>query len=68
MFTVTPISYAKIETSMNARFVVAMATYAILAILGALTLTGKIRMALWIFLGGLAAKTAIAVASRKGEP
>ena len=51
---------------MNARFAVAMATYAALAILGAVTLTGKIRVALWIFLGGLAAKTVIYVASRRG--
>ena len=43
-----------------------MAAYAILAILGAVTLTGKIRIALWIFLGGLAAKTVIAVAARRG--
>jgi hypothetical protein len=53
---------------MNARFVAAMAAYALLAILGALTLTGKIRIALWIFLGGLAVKTVIATASGRGDP
>ena len=53
---------------MNVRFAVAMAAYAILALLGAVTLTGNIRLALWIFLGGLAAKTVIAVlASRRGD-
>jgi hypothetical protein len=53
---------------MNVRFVVAMAAYALLAILGTITLTGKIRTALWIFLGGLAVKTAIAAAARRGDP
>jgi hypothetical protein len=52
---------------MNVRFVVAMAAYALLAILGTVTLTGKIRTALWIFLGGLAVKTAIAAAARRGD-
>jgi hypothetical protein len=52
---------------MNARFAIAMATYAALALLGAVTLTGKIRVALWIFLGGLAVKTVIAVAARRGD-
>ncbi len=52
---------------MNARFAAAMAAYALLAILGAVTLSGKIRTALWIFLGGLAAKTVIAVASRRHD-
>ena len=52
---------------MNARFATAMAAYAALAILGAVTLTGNIRIALWIFLGGLAVKTVIVVASRRGD-
>ena len=50
---------------MNIRFAAAMAAYAILAFLGAVTLSGKIRIALWIFLGGLAVKTVIAVAAQK---
>ena len=50
---------------MNSRFVVAMAVYAVLALAGTLTLTGKIRQALWIFLAGLAAKTVIAVAAKR---
>jgi len=49
---------------MNVRFSVAIAAYAVLAILGAILLSGKIRAALWIFLGGLAAKTAIAMARK----
>jgi hypothetical protein len=44
-----------------------MAAYALLALLGAFTLTGKIRIALWIFLGGLAVKTLIAVAAARGD-
>ena len=51
---------------MNVRFVWAIAAYAVLALLGAFTLTGKIRIALWIFLGGLTAKTLIVMAQRRG--
>ena len=50
---------------MNYRFTAAMIAYAMLALLGAVTLTGKIRIALWIFLGGLAVKTVIAVAAQR---
>ncbi|HTI51897.1 MAG TPA: hypothetical protein VL475_13130 [Planctomycetaceae bacterium] len=52
---------------MKVRFAVAMTTYALLALLGAVTLTGKIRAALWIFLGGLAVKTMIAMAAHKSD-
>ena len=52
---------------MNVRFAVAMAVYAVLAALGAILLTGKIRAALWILLGGLAAKTVIAMAQGRGD-
>jgi hypothetical protein len=52
---------------MKVRFAAAMAVYAILAILGGFTLTGKMRIALWIFLGGLALKTLIVMAQRKDE-
>jgi hypothetical protein len=45
---------------MNTRFLWAMATYAILALLAALTLEGLMRNAVWILLGGLAVKTYIA--------
>ena len=37
-----------------------MGTYAILALLAALTLEGLMRNAVWILLGGLALKTCIA--------
>jgi hypothetical protein len=52
---------------MNARLVAAMGAYAVLALLGAILLTGKMRLAVWIFLGGLAAKTLIAMAQRRGD-
>jgi hypothetical protein len=52
---------------MNVRFATAMAAYAVLAILATFLFTGKVRAALWIFLGGLAVKTLIVVASRKDE-
>jgi hypothetical protein len=45
---------------MNTRFLWAMGTYAILALLAALTLEGLMRNAVWILLGGLAVKTYIA--------
>ena len=41
------------------RFYMAMGTYAVLAILAGLTLDGKMRLAVWIFLGGLALRTVI---------
>ena len=44
-----------------------MIIYALLALLGAILLTGKIRAALWIALGGLAAKTVIVMAQRRGD-
>lgn len=37
-----------------------MAAYAVLALIGTFVLTGKMRLALWIFLAGLVAKTLIA--------
>jgi hypothetical protein len=45
---------------MFTRFLWAMGTYAVLAMLAAFTLDGKMRTAVWIFLGGLAVKTLIA--------
>jgi hypothetical protein len=38
----------------------AMGAYAVLALLASFTLDGVFRIAVWIFLGGLAAKTLIA--------
>jgi hypothetical protein len=45
---------------MNTRFLWAMGTYAVLALLAALTLEGLMRDAVWILMGGLAVKTYIA--------
>jgi len=46
---------------MNRRFLYAMLTYALLAILAAFTLDGIIRIATWVLLGGFALKTYLAV-------
>jgi hypothetical protein len=37
--------------------IAAMAAYAMLAALATFTLSGKMRVAVWIFLGGMAVKT-----------
>lgn len=42
---------------MRNRYHAAMACYLAMAVAGGLQLSGKIRLALWIFLGGLALKT-----------
>jgi hypothetical protein len=47
-------------TSLDKRFYAAMSAYAVLATLAALTLEGKMRLAVWIFVGGLALRTIIA--------
>ena len=45
---------------MKNRFLAAMAAYAALATAAGYTLDGKMRLAVWIFLGGLALRTLIA--------
>jgi len=45
---------------MQQRFYRAMTAFAVLALLAGFTLDGKFRIAVWIFLGGLALKTCIA--------
>jgi hypothetical protein len=45
---------------MNKRLLAAMSTYAILALLATFTLDGKMRIAIWVLMGGLALKTLIA--------
>jgi hypothetical protein len=45
---------------MQKRFYRAMAAYVVLALSAAFTLDGKFRIAVWIFLAGLAVKTCIA--------
>ena len=49
----------KVPTSTR-RYVAGMLIYGALAVLAGLTLDGNIRIATWIFLGGLALKTCIA--------
>jgi hypothetical protein len=51
----------------NLRFGAAMAVYAILAILAGFTLTGNIRLATWIFLGGIALKTYLVVLKHRAD-
>ena len=46
---------------MNRRFLYALLTYAVLAILAAVTLDGLIRIATWVLLAGFALKTYLAV-------
>jgi hypothetical protein len=42
------------------KFYLALASYAVIALLAAVTLDGKFRWVVWIFLGGLALRTYIA--------
>lgn len=46
------------------KFIAAMICYGILAFLAGLTLEGRIRAAVWIFLGGIAIKTVLVVLKR----
>ena len=50
---------------MDLRFIAAMSFYALLAVLAGLTLTGDIRIATWIVLGGIALKTCLVVLKRR---
>jgi hypothetical protein len=47
------------------RFIAAMSSYIILGVLAGFTLEGRIRLAVWIFLGGIAIKTVLAVLKRQ---
>lgn len=46
------------------KFIAAMSAYGILALLAGFTLDGRIRLATWIFLGGIAIKTVLVVLKR----
>ena len=46
--------------SRKRKFYIAMASYAVIALMAALTLDGKFRLVVWILMGGLALKTYIA--------
>jgi predicted membrane channel-forming protein YqfA (hemolysin III family) len=48
----------------DTKFYIAMACYGVLALLSYLTLDGAIRLATWVFLGGLAVKTYLATLRR----
>jgi hypothetical protein len=52
---------------MNLRFGTALAVYAVLAFLAWMTLDGKILLATWIFLGGIALKTCLVVLKRRAD-
>jgi hypothetical protein len=47
------------------KFIAAMSFYAILAVLAGFALDGRIRLATWVFLGGIAVKTALVVLKRR---
>jgi len=52
---------------MKSRMIMAMASYAVLALLALATLQGKFRWAVWILLAGLAVKTWIAEKARNSD-
>jgi hypothetical protein len=47
------------------RFIAAMCTYGILALLAGFALEGRFRLAVWVFLGGIAMKTLLLVLKRR---
>jgi hypothetical protein len=47
------------------KFIAAMSSYLILAILAGFTLDGRILIATWVFLGGIAIKTVLVVLKRR---
>jgi len=49
------------------KFIAAMCSYGILAVFAAFTLEGRIRAAVWIFLGGIAIKTLLLVLKRRWD-
>jgi len=51
----------------NLRFIAAMMCYAALATLAGFTLTGDFRIATWVFLGGIALKTYLAVVKSRQQ-
>ncbi len=55
------------KTLVDLRFIAAQCFYAALAILAGFTLSGDIRIATWVFLGGIALKTWLVVLKRRQE-
>jgi hypothetical protein len=47
------------------KFIAAMCTYGFLALLAGFALEGRFRLAVWIFLGGIALKTLLVVLKRR---
>ena len=47
----------RMNTPTKSGLLPAMAAFAAIAVLATFTLTGKMRLAVWIFLGGMAVKT-----------
>ena len=54
-------------TNLDKRFYYAMSAYAVLATLAGVTLDGKMRLAVWIFIAGLAVRTLIAYKAHEEE-
>lgn len=52
---------------MNVRFIAAMSTYALLAVLAGFTLSGNVRIATWVILGGIALKTWLVILKSRAE-
>lgn len=44
-----------------------MSVYAVLGLLAGLTLDGRIRLAVWVFLGGIAIKTILVILKREQD-
>ncbi len=49
------------------KFIAAISFYAVLGLLAGLTLDGRIRLAVWVFLGGIAIKTVLVVLKREQD-
>jgi hypothetical protein len=47
------------------KFIAAMSLYGILAVLAGFTLEGKVRLAIWVFLSGIAIKTVLVVLKKR---
>jgi hypothetical protein len=47
------------------KFIAAMSSYGVLALLAGFTLEGRLRVAIWILLGGIAIKTVLVVLKRR---
>jgi hypothetical protein len=49
------------------KFIAAMSSYAILALIAGFALDGRVRLAVWVFLGGIAVKTVLVVLQRHSD-